>query len=118
MKTIKNIFLLVLSLAGGYLLGRLFSTIYLNFFPGSGGSFIDGRALIALPLNYIFSIFVLFTAFGDSKKYWWIGILLLPAILFELYFDLIHIYFPIVVGLAGWGLGLGVEKVVAKLKKP
>ncbi|MBI5729244.1 MAG: hypothetical protein HY983_03345 [Candidatus Magasanikbacteria bacterium] len=73
-------------------------------------NFTDG-----IILSFIFFLTLLFTAFGDQKKYWWIGILLIPAALFEVYFDLAHIYFPIALGLLGWLVGKGIEMVVPKL---
>ena len=66
--------------------------------------------------SYIFVLPLIFVSIGGEKKYWWIGILLIPAALFELYFDAGYIYFPIALGLLGWVLGLGVRKLI--LKKP
>ena len=65
---------------------------------------------------FIFFLTLLFTAFGGAKKYWWIGILLIPAALFEAYFDLPHIYFPAVLGVIGWFLGLLLFKIVNRAK--
>lgn len=78
------------------------------------GTFIDLSGLIGFPLIYIFILTLLFSAFGDSKKYWWIGVLLIPAVVFELYFDWQHIYIPIVLGLVGWVGGYLISKAVAK----
>jgi hypothetical protein len=39
---------------------------------------------------------------------------LLPAVLFEVAFDLLHIYFPIAIGLIGWALGRGINFVIKK----
>jgi len=90
--------------AGGILYDRLF---------GAGSSFVNLLPLVGLPLIYIFSLTLLYTAFGGVRKYWWIGILLIPAAAFELYFDLEHIYLPILLGIVGWALGY----LVLKLRK-
>ena len=75
--------------------------------PGSWGNFIDG-----VHLSYVFSVPFSFGLLGGSKKYWWIGILLIPAAAFEIYFDLAHIYFPIALGLLGWVIGWGISKAL------
>src|SRR3989339_453237 len=87
---------LVSSILFAVFFGRLY--YYLGFSKGGG-----------LFSSYIFFLTLLFTAFGGTKKYWWIGIALIPAVLFEVAFDLQHIYFPVAVGLVGWLLGKGVN---------
>lgn len=77
--------------------------------PGFFGDFFDG----IFPA-YIFFLTLLFTAFGGKQKYWWIGILLIPAAAVELYLDASHIYFPIALGIAGWLLGWVVTKFLPK----
>lgn len=66
--------------------------------------------LSGLPLAYEFFVVFLFTSLNDVKKqryrYWWIVILLVPAALVEIYFDLSHIYLPIIITILGWLLGL------------
>ncbi len=69
------------------------------------------------PIAYAFFLFLIFTIFGGKGKYWWIGILTLPALAFELYFDLSHIYFPVFLALLGWLIGLGIQKIVLKPKR-
>lgn len=110
---IKKIVLIFITLGVAHYTAFYFGIIYDFFFPknvGGNGLFSipheAGLYLIGLPLSYIFFLSLLFTAFGGSKKYWWMGVLLIPAAVFELYFDLAHIYFPILLGLAGWLLGL------------
>lgn len=122
MKILRNILLIVVALVAAFILSVFFGATYSYLFKSVGGGLFSmsssaSNQIIGLPIAYIFFVGLLFTAFGGSKKYWWIGILLLPAILFELYFDLIHIYFPIAVGLVGWGLGLGVEKGLKMISK-
>ncbi len=67
-----------------------------------------------LTWSYIFFLTLLFTAFGGAKKYWWIGFALIPAVLFEVVFDLQHLYFPIAIGLVGWLVGRGLAWLVEK----
>ena len=62
-------------------------------------------------MAYLFFLFLLFTAFGDSKKYWWSWIAAIPALAFLLYFDLSHIYFHLLFPLAGWIIGIGIQSL-------
>jgi len=78
------------------------------------GGYVDMTVLIGLPLAYIFFLIFIFTIFGDKNKYLWILFGLLPAALFEIYFERLHIYFPILIGLVGWGLGAGLNWVITK----
>ena len=119
MKIIKNIILLFLVIFLTYFFAEYFVKGYYFFYPTSGvGSVasVDFTPLIVLPLEYIFFVLFLFTAFGDSKKYWWIGILLIPSVVFELYFDLEHIYIPVAIGLIGWVIGFVISKIIDKFK--
>jgi len=122
MKIFKNIFLFILVIVVSILLAIPTNKFYQTFTKipvGFGGflipsfwyNFMDG-----INLSYIFSLTFLFTAFGGVKKYWWIGIGLIPTALFEAYFDLEHIYFPIAVGLVGWAIGSGLSWLVWLLK--
>lgn len=121
---IKNIVLIFFSVIMAYLLSLYFGVIYDFFFPksiGNGGLFSisheSGVYLIGIPLSFIFFLTLLFTAFGGEKKYWWIGILLIPSVAFELYFDFSHIYFPITLGVIGWVTGLLISKILSKIPK-
>jgi hypothetical protein len=121
MKIIKNLSLLLISFILSYLVsGLFFGKIYEVLYGGSSGLFIIYEGIAKLffvfVLVFIFSMVLLFTAFGDRKKYWWIGILLIPAALFEIYFDFQHIYIPILLGLIGWGIGFGIRKLVSPKK--
>ena len=124
---INNFLLLFLKSAGIYIL-VLVPSYYLSFFFGVFYSFFLNKSLhitlpanafvsfVGLPLAYIFFLTFLFTAFGDKHKYWWIGILLIPALWFEISFDLSHLYFPIAIGLLGWLIGLGISKLLPASK--
>ncbi len=119
---LKNVGIWILVLILTYFLSLYFGNFYIYFFPQTtawgvgdvGISDSTGKELIGLPLCYTFFLFLLFTAFGGTKKYWWIGIAIIPAAIFEIYFDLSHIYFPILLGLAGLALGLGISKILRK----
>lgn len=106
-----------------YLLAEQLGRFYVYFFPQpiGHGSLLSApiprsgeNFLIGLPLSYSFFLPLLFTAFGGSKRYWWIGILLLPAAAFEVYFDLAHIYVPVALGFLGWTVGFSMSKAVLK----
>ena len=113
-----NIAEFVAALILSYFLAFYMGGIYSYFFPQAGGLFTipekTGYFIIGLPLSYIFFLTFFFTTFGWKQKYWWVGILLIPAVAFEVYFDLPHIYFPIVLGLAGWLLGFLISKFLPK----
>lgn len=85
---------------------------------GSGGTWIDVSAIFGLFSGFVFLLPCLFTAFGGKWKYWWIGVLLIPATVFEVYFDFAHIYFPILLGLVGWGIGWMVAKYIKTMVVP
>ena len=116
MKIIKNIGLLAVLLMTSYFLAKYFGRLYDKMVPLSGGSFIGSKGdaiyLIGLPLSYIFFLTLLFTAFGGAKKYWIIGVLLIPAVIFEFYFDLAHFYIPVALALLGWLIGWGITKLI------
>jgi len=109
----RNVVILFLVVFFSFIFSEFVGESYDKIF-GQSGSFVDLRSLSGLPLAFIFFLTLLFTAFGGSKKYWWIGILLLPAAAFEVYFDWSHIYFPIAIGLIGWLLGLGISRLLSR----
>ena len=120
MNLYKNVLILIVVLALTYFSAGPVGKFYADFLnlPTGFGSFIapsyaydffDGFSLV-----YTFFLALLFTAFGGSKKYWWIGVLLIPAVIFEIYFDFSHIYFPVILGLAGWLLGWVVSKLLSR----
>jgi hypothetical protein len=119
---LKNILLLIIIIALVYFTAYYFGALYSKIFPNVlGGSWIGSsdswQALFGLPLAYIFFLTLLFTALGDSKKYWWIGILLIPAVIFEVAFDMEHIYIPIILGLLGWAIGYGLSRLIPQKLK-
>ncbi|OGE82717.1 MAG: hypothetical protein A3B10_01670 [Candidatus Doudnabacteria bacterium RIFCSPLOWO2_01_FULL_44_21] len=118
-KLMKNLLIVVVVIVLAFSLAQFFGSNYFSItgeprsglIPTKGGDY-----LIGLPLAYMLFLFLFFTAFGDQKKYWWMGILLIPAVLFELYFDWQHIYIPIILGLVGWVIGYGIYKLMNKPK--
>lgn len=58
--------------------------------------------------SYILFLSLFFTAFGSKRKYFWLLILMLPAIVVEVYFHWQIIYLPIFLGVIGWLVGLGI----------
>lgn len=117
MKILKNIFLLLVTVIVSMTIAVPVGDWYLGYIKDYG-SFIDARFFAGLPLAYIFFLFIIFTVFGGEGKgkYWWMGVLALPALAFEVYFDLSHIYFPIILGVIGWVIGFGIQKLILKLK--
>ena len=116
MKILKNLSAPIISLIAAYFIGpSIFWKLYERFFPPSPGSGFFGfeavgEALAGVVLAYIFFIAITFTILGDDKKYWWTGILLLPAAWFVVQFDLAHWWFYVLLALAGWLIGLEIRK--------
>jgi len=117
MQVVKNFVILAVILVLAYFFSVDFGNLYENLVGSVSGSFVDLRSLVGIPLAYIFFLTLLFTAFGGEKKYWWMGVLLIPVAIFELYFDSAHIYFPIALGLAGWLIGFLLAKLIANFAK-
>lgn len=118
MKVIKKIAVLIVVLVISYITAELFWRMYEKIFDIQNNSIFIGYDLVAkyifgMVASYIFFLFCLFTIFGDNYKYWWVGILSIPAIIFEAYFDFAHIYFPITLGLIGWLLGWAINRAIA-----
>lgn len=119
MKILKNVLILFFVLAPSFFLGSVLGKVYAFFIPTRDFSVASipseiTQNIIGWPLSYIFFLTLLFTAFGGAKKYWWIGIGLIPAVLFEVAFDLRHLYFPIAIGLVAWLVGRGVALLLQK----
>ena len=118
MKFIKFFVIILLAIILGLLFSPWFGFLYYSSFPfESSGSFIGSKSLVGIPIGYTFFIVLFFTFFGGIKKYWWMGVLLLPALFIEVLLDLRHIYFPIIIGLLGWLLAQGVLAVKVRVGK-
>ncbi|MFA6105513.1 MAG: hypothetical protein WC725_02835 [Patescibacteria group bacterium] len=114
--------LVVLVVFLSYLVGPFFGALYLYFFPSVGAGLFIGLigytiALIGFVNSYIFFLTSGVSSFIKEKKYLLLSIMIAPALIFVLYFDIKHLYFSCIVGLIGWGLGLGVEKGMKMMKK-
>ena len=111
MKIFKNLSLLILSSIVSYFLVEQFFKLYNYFWPvGNPSGLFAGYAMLGNVMIGFFVAFtffppLLFTAFGDKKKYWWVGVLLLPVAWFIIKFDLTHWYFYLALAVAGWLVG-------------
>lgn len=100
-----------------YYLAESFRAIYcITMGTCTGGFFgFDLGVLRWGSFGYIFFISLLLTSIGARMKYWWIGVALIPAALFEILIDPLHIYIPVILGLIACGLGTMVNKALWKL---
>lgn len=100
-------------------LARYFGSVYASYFPESiSSSFVPsaiGAWVIGLPLAVIFTLVFLMHAVGGQRVWLWTIVALVPAILFEILFDILHLYIPIILGLIAWGLGSLAHKALIKL---
>lgn len=117
---ITRLFLVIFSYVLAYYLASFFGIFYGMIFPESlgGGSFIPTSAtewLAGLPLAAAFFVVFFQITIGKRNMWWWAVIGLVPAILFELIIDPLHIYVPIILGLIAWGLGTMANKTLRKL---
>ena len=118
MKILRNVLVLVLVVIVSYFLDELFHKIYVVLYqPSVGGLFYGyqkiGEYFVSMILAFLFFLFLLFTAFGDQHKKWWMGIAAIPALAFLLYFDLSHIYFHVLFPIAGWLIGWGIHRLLS-----
>jgi hypothetical protein len=102
----RNILLLILVIVTAHFTAHVFANLYDRLLLGDR-SFSKGALdyLFGVPLSYTFFLVFLFTALGSLKKYWWMGILLVPAAVAEWYLEKEHLWFPIALAVVGWGLG-------------
>src|SRR3989344_2306959 len=92
-----------------YLAAPYFAYVYAIFSSSTlGGTYITPAAaetIVGVPLGLIVLLVFLLTAIGGKNRWWWIGVAIAPAVLFELLLDPLHIYIPIILGVIAWGLG-------------
>ena len=113
MKTLKNVLIICVAIFAGFLLAQAVGEIYADMF-NAHGSWVNAVAIAGFPMVYILLITLLFTAFGVAKKYWWMGISLIPAAFVVFYLDWYHWYFWIAGGFLGWLVGFGIQKLFAR----
>lgn len=94
-----------------------FGLLYSYLFPYAiGGGFIGAPGtwewIIGFPLSVIFILTFLTHSYSGKHVWLWNVIGAVPAILFEVTIDPLHIYFPIILGLIAWGLGTLTHKVL------
>ena len=111
MKILKNVFVVFVAVFAGFLLAQAVGEIYADMFNDHGFG-VAAAGLAGIPIVYILLITLLFIAFGVAKKYWWMGISLIPAAFVVFYLDWYHWYFWIAVGLLGWLAGFGLSKLI------
>jgi|SRR3989344_52865 len=112
-KLVLVLLVIVFTLALASPLGSLYSRL-LNLPQGFSSLIINSawnNFFNGIAPAFILFLIIIFVAFGGPRKYWWIAILLVPAAVFEIYFDLEHIYFPIALGLVGWSVGYLIAKL-------
>ena len=125
MKILKNIILLVIALVGAYFTAEWFGVLYTKLIGVTQahglGAFWGSEDLLNLSSGiipaFVAYLTVLFTAFGGKKKYWWVGILLLPVLWFVWKFDLAHWYFYVGLALAGWIVGWIIGKLISSFRR-
>ncbi len=116
-----NILIATVSVVIALLLSTTMGDFYNNFFQvGLGGNVFGDESfwelVLGFPLALIFSFTLLFSAFGKGNwQKWLIWSLAIPG-LFELIFDFSHLYFPIVLGLLGYGLGWVVRWLLSQVR--
>ena len=117
--TVIRIALVILSYVLAYYLSWYFGSLYFSVFPSllGGGFFPDdaAKSFMGISLALVALISLSITTVGGAHKYWWIGVALVPAILFEVVIDPLHLYFPIALGLIVWGLGKMANKTLRKV---
>lgn len=99
--------MIVVSYLLGYFLGPIFAIPYSYLFSTSG-TFISassGLWIVGAPLAVVFLVVMFLYSYGGKKTATWTLVALLPIILFEVRFDYLHIYMPVLYGIAGWICG-------------
>jgi len=112
MKILKNILLICIVILVSLLFAQSVGEIYADMFDDHGFG-VAAAGLAGIPITYILLTTLLFAAFGGAKKYWWMGISLIPAVFVVFYLDWYHWYFWIAVGFLGWLVGFGIQKLLA-----
>lgn len=118
--TSVRLFLIVISYVFSYIFfARYFGNVYAYFFPEAISSSIVpstiGAWMVGIPLSTIFLLTLLIHASGKKHAWAWIIIPLLPAILFQIAFDILHLYVPLLLGVFAWWLGTVANKALWKL---
>lgn len=103
-----------------YYVGIFFGMGYGLIFPKSlgGGSLIPLDAtqwFRGIPLSLIFFVVFSLNFLGGRNKWWWVSVALVPAILFEVLIDPLHLYVPIILGVIAWWLGTMANKGLQKI---
>lgn len=114
-----RIVLVLLSYFLAILVAVYFGLLYAYLFPTAiGGTWIGAQNtwlwLIGYPLSVIFLLTFLMRLYGGKYAWAWVLVGASPAILFEIVFDPFRLYFPIMLTLIAWVLGVGGNKLLLK----
>ena len=116
MRIFKNFLIIFVAIFLSFVFAQNVGEIYADMFDDHGFG-VAAAGLAGIPMIYIFLIALSFITFGDTKKYWWMGISLIPAAFVIFYLDWYHWYFWLAVGFLGWLVGFGVQKLLARSGK-
>ncbi len=109
MDWIKKIGLFIAAIVISLLFASIFGRMYFLLFPSIPGTYLSSaglRFLVGWLSAYIFWGALLFTGFAGNKKYWWLLVLVLPVLALVVFLDWQHAYFPLILALVGYGIGL------------
>ena len=121
-QNLKDIFkffaILIASMILAWYVYEFFGNLYLYIYnPPS--FFVLGPEIVTpfvwIPSAYCFFVFLLMPIFVPRLYKWIYLLLLIPPIVFLLYFVDLH-YFPFIFAIIGWLIGWGVRKLITKLK--
>lgn len=112
-----NAALLVIVLALSWVSSYFFGKFALWVLNERAGSWMDFTAIGGLPLSFIFFTLLIFEAFGRKGKYWWIGLCAVAAtwLVYNFNYGLYWLLY-VVLGLVGWLVGFGIQKLLAQSK--
>lgn len=118
--TILKIFFVVFAYVISIFTAIWWSMIYKLFSASSlGGGFIGAPGswewIAGYPIGVVFILTFLLHAHDGKNKWYWNTLALIPVIVFEIGFDLPHIYIPVVISVIAWGLGVLVHKILSTL---
>lgn len=115
-KLLFNFGMIFVSVLVSLMSATFIGTIYGQLFPENfQATWIGGpgawEMIIGFPLALIFFL-SLGLALSEKSQRYLLAVILVVPVLFELYFDLGHIYIPIILGLVGYSAGWMIRKIV------
>lgn len=116
---IDLVLLVVVPVAVGLVFAEWFAQFYAVLTGQSlGGSFLDFTEIGGLIFSFFLSLPLVYSSLFHSVPKAIAIILFLVLLVFFAFADLSHIYFPIILALIGYGIGWGIRKGIAKLRRP